>query len=65
VGLSQELECGGNKKNVYKDKTMTLEQTQNITDNTQSESEDKIVDAHRTSTRNNKTPSKRGNDFSG
>jgi len=44
---------------------MTLEQTQNITDNTQSESEDKIVDTHRTSTRNNKTPSKRGNDFLG
>jgi hypothetical protein len=63
VGVSQELECGGNKKEVNKDKTTILEQTQNITDNTQSESVDKIVDTQRTSTRNNKTPSIRGNIF--
>jgi hypothetical protein len=40
-----------------------LEETQDITDNTQSESVDKIVETPRTSTRNNKTPSIRGNDF--
>jgi len=51
------------KKSVDVDKTMILEQTQDITDNTQSESVDKIVETRRTSTRNKKTPSIRGNDF--
>jgi len=63
VVVSQELECGGRKKGVNKDKTMILEQTQDITDNTQSESVDKIVETRRISTRNKKTPSIRGNDF--
>jgi hypothetical protein len=43
VVVSQELECGGDKKGVNNDKTMILEETQDITDNTQSESVDKIV----------------------
>jgi len=42
---------------------MILEQTQDIADNTQSESVDKIVETRRTSTRNKKTPIMRGNDF--
>jgi len=65
VVVSQELECGGDKKGVNEDKTVVLEQTQDITDNTQSESVDKIVEARRTSTRNKTTPSIRGNDFYG
>ena len=44
-------------------KTVFLEQAQNITDNTQSESVDKITDIHRISTRNKKTPSIRSNYF--
>jgi len=43
VVVSQELECDGKKKDINRDKTMILEQTQDITDNTQSESVDKIV----------------------
>jgi len=54
---------GGKKKDVNEDKTMITEQTHNITDNTQYESVDKIVETRRTSTRNKKTPSIRGNDF--
>ena len=42
---------------------MILEQTQDITDNTQSGSVDKKVETRRTSTRNKKTPSIRRNDF--
>jgi hypothetical protein len=52
VVVPQELECGGDKKGVNKDKTMILEETQDITDNTQCESVDKIVETRRTSTRN-------------
>jgi hypothetical protein len=63
VVVSQELECGGDKKGVNKDKTMILEQTQEITDNTQSESVDKRVETCRTSTRNKKTPVIRSNNF--
>ena len=63
VILSQGLECDGEKKGVDKDKTVTFEQTQDITDNTQSDSVDKIVETHRTSSRNKKTPSTRGDDF--
>jgi hypothetical protein len=51
------------KKGANKDKTMTLEQSQDIIDNTQFESIDKIVETRRTSARNKKTPSIRGNDF--
>jgi hypothetical protein len=43
---------------------MILEQTQDITDNTQSESVDKIVETHRISNRN-KTPSMRATIFYG
>jgi hypothetical protein len=63
VGVSQELECDGDKKGVNKDITMILEHTQDITDNTQSESVDRIVETCRTSSRNKKTPSIKGNDF--
>ena len=51
------------KKSVNKVETVILEQTQDITDNTQSESLDKTVETRRTSTRNKKTPSIRGNGF--
>jgi hypothetical protein len=63
VVVSQELECCGDKKGVNKDKTMILEETQDITDNIQCESVDKILETRRTSTRNKKTPSIRGNDY--
>jgi len=63
VTVSQELECDGEKKGVNKVETVILEQTQDITDSTQSESLDKTVETHRTSTRNKKTPSIRGNGF--
>jgi len=42
-----------------------LEQTQDITENTQSESLDKALESHRTSSTNKTTPSIRGNDFYG
>jgi len=48
---------------INKDETVILEQTQDITDNTQSGSVDKRVETRRTATRNKKTPSIRGNDF--
>jgi hypothetical protein len=50
VILSQELECDGENKGVSKDKTVIL--AQDITDNTQSDSVDKIIETCRTSTRN-------------
>ena len=61
--LSQELECDGEETGVNKDEIVILEQTQDTTDNTQSGSVDKTVETCRTSTRNKKTPSIRGNDF--
>ena len=51
------------KKGVSKNETVILEQTQDITDNTQSGSVDKTVETRRTSIRNKKTSSIRGNDF--
>ena len=63
VIVSQELECEGEEEGVHKDETVILEQTQDITHNTQSGSVDKTVQTHKTSTRNKKTPSIRGNDF--
>jgi maltoporin len=53
VIVSQELKCYGEKKGVNKDKTVILEQTQGITDNSQSESVGKTAET-RTSTGNNK-----------
>ena len=61
--VSQELECDGEEKGVNNDETVILEQTQDITDNIQSGSVDKTVETCRTSTRNKKTSSVRGNDF--
>jgi hypothetical protein len=52
VILSQELECDEENKGVNKDKTVIFEQTRDITDNTQSDGVDKIVETCRTSTRN-------------
>jgi len=63
VIVSQKLECDGEEEGVNKDETVILEQTQDITNNTQSGSIHKTVETHRTSTRNKKTPSIRGNDF--
>jgi hypothetical protein len=63
VILSQELECDGEREGDNKDKTVTFEQTQDITDNIQSDKVDMIVETHRTSARNKKTPSTRGDDF--
>jgi len=63
VIVSQELECDGEEEGVNNDETVILEQTQVITDSTQSGSVDKTVETHRTSTRNKKTPRIRGNDF--
>jgi len=54
VIVSQELECDGEKKGVNKDETVILEQTQDITNNTQTRSVDKTVETRRTSTRNKK-----------
>jgi len=51
------------KKGASKDETVILEQTQDITDNTQAGGADKGVETRRTSTRNKKTSSIRGNDF--
>jgi len=61
VILTQELECDEENKGV--NKSVIFKQTQDITDNTQPESVDKLIETHRTSTRNKKTPSTRGNDF--
>ena len=63
VIVSQELECDGEEQGVNNDETVILEHTQDITDNTQSESVDKRVETHRTSTKNKKTPRIKGNDF--
>jgi hypothetical protein len=71
VIVSQELECDGGeekekegkKKGVNKVEAVILEQTQDITDSTQSESLDKTVETRRISTRNKTTPSIRCNDF--
>jgi hypothetical protein len=51
------------KKKVLIKLKVIFEQTQDITDNTQSDSADKIVETCRTFTRNKKTPSKKVNDF--
>jgi len=63
VIVTQELECDGEKKKVLVKLKLILEQTQDITYSTQSESLDKTVETHRTSTRNKTIPSIRGNDF--
>ena len=54
--VSQELECDGEKKGINKDESVILEQTQDITNNTQSQSVNKTVGTHRTSIRNKKKP---------
>ena len=59
---TKELQCDEENKGGKKDKSVIFEQTQAITDNTQPDSVDKLTET-RTSTRNKKTPSTRGNDF--
>jgi hypothetical protein len=61
VILSQELEFDGENKGVNKNKTVIF--AQDITDNTQSDSVDKILETPGTSARNKKSPSSRSNDF--
>ena len=63
VVVSQELDGGGDKKSVHLDNTMVLEVTQDTADNIQCENVNTIAETWRTSTRNKKTPSIRGNDF--
>jgi hypothetical protein len=63
VTLSQGLECDGEKEGANKDKTVTFEQTQDIRDNNHSDNVDMIVETRRTSARNKKPPSTRGDDF--
>jgi hypothetical protein len=63
VILTQELECDEENKGVNKDKSVIFEQTQDITDNSQPESVDKLTETRRTSTRNKKIPNTRGNDL--
>jgi len=63
VVVSQELDGGGDKKSVNLDNTMIPEVTQDTADNIQCENVDTIAETRRTSTRNKKTPSIRGNDF--
>ena len=52
--VSRELECYGEKKCINKAENVILEQTQDITDNTQSGSVDNIVETRRTTTRSKK-----------
>jgi hypothetical protein len=64
VILSQELECDGEKEGVNKDKIVTFEQTQDITDNTDRQSHNvDMIETRRTSARNKKTPNTKGDDF--
>ena len=63
VIVSQELDGGGDKKSVNLDNTMVPEVTQDTADNIQCENVDTIAETQRTSTRNKKTRSIRGNDF--
>jgi hypothetical protein len=63
VVVSQELDGFGDKRSVNLDNTMVPEVTQDTTDNIQCENVDTIAETRRTSTRNKKTPSIRGNDF--
>jgi len=63
VVVSQELDGGGDKKSVHLDNTMVLEVTQDTADNIQCENVNTIAETWRTSTRNKKTPSIRGNEF--
>jgi hypothetical protein len=59
LGQTQDTVTTG----VQEDETTSFEQTQDITSNTWSAGMDKTVEIRRTSTRNKKTPSTRGNDF--
>jgi hypothetical protein len=63
VVVPQELVGGGDKKSVNLENTMVPEVTQDTTDNIQCENVDTIAETRRTSTRNKRTPSSRGNDF--
>ena len=63
MSVAHKLECVEEEENANKDGMVIREQAQDITDNTQPGNIDKTTEAQRTSTRNKKTPSIRGNDF--
>ena len=62
VRVAHELECV-DEEDANKDGIVIQEQAQDIADNTQPGNVDKTTEARRTSTRNKKTLSTRGNDF--
>jgi len=62
VSVAHKLECV-DEEDANKDGIVIWEQAQDIADNIQPRNVDKTTEAQRTSTRNKKTPSIRGNDF--
>jgi hypothetical protein len=58
-----QTDSDGVETGITKDDIVILELTQDFTGDTQPASIDKIIESRRTSTRNKKTPSIRGNDF--
>ena len=63
VSVAHKLECVDEEEDANKDGIVIREQAQDIADNTQPGNVDKTTEAWRTSTRNKKAPSIRGNDF--
>ena len=63
MSVAHELECFDEEEDSNKDGIVIWEQAQDIEDNTQPGNVDKTTEAQRTSTRNKKTPSIRGNAF--
>jgi len=63
VSVAHELGCVDEEEDANKDGIVIREQAQEFADNTQPGNVDKTAEARRTSTRNKKTPSIRGNDF--
>jgi hypothetical protein len=58
----QNQVCGGEKNSEIRNNSMDPEVTQTTTTNTQCKNLDKVIETRRISTRNEKTPSMRGND---
>jgi len=63
VSVAQELECADEEEDANKAGIVIREQAQDIADNTHPGNVDKTTEVQRTSTRNKKIPSIRGNDF--
>ena len=63
VSVAHELECVDEEEDASKDGIVIREQAQDIADNTQLGNVDKTTEFQRTSTRNKKAHSIRGNDF--